>query len=204
MPAPATQYDSTRLVHNFVRKDSNVIQNGTLAMAGTFSTLADNQHWLVMTDQPMINFYTSRRTTGNGIWSGASSKVVTLTVPPFGQYAAFHFLVTRDFTNTSSTLSYLDIASSVDSRRTTAIPCGEDLSVTSKAGGLTLESACWIHFSQPSSNPTDSDPGALKLFPWTLEYWRTVDVTVTVAANVVVLAAAYQMLPNTEVYRAYA
>lgn len=202
MPPPATQYDSKRLVHNFVRKDASVLQNGTLAMSETFSTLADNQHWLVMTDQPMINFYTSRRTSGNGIWTGASTKTVTVTVPPFGQYAAFHFLVTRDFTNTSTTLSYLDIASPSDSRRTTAIPCGEDLTITTK-GSLSLESACWIHFSGLGPNPTISDPGALKLFPWTLEYWRTVDVTVTVAADVMVLAAAYQMLPNTEVYRAY-
>lgn len=198
MPAPSTQYESTRFVHNFVRKDGAVVQNGTLAQAQTFAAIADNQHWLALTDQPLINFFVAQYTA----WVGASTRTVTLMVPPFAQYASFHFLCARDLAGGAS-LSYISVASPTQTRSTTAIPMGEDLGATGK-GSLAVRSANWLHFSDVGDNPTASDPGAVKLFPWTLEYWRTVDVEIVVSADVTVYAAAYRVLPQRDAYTVYA
>lgn len=189
----ATQYTSTRIPVGFIRNDGSSINNGSLALANTVHAVVENQHWLCFGDTDLTHFINAGPVEN-------ATRIVTLLVPPFCQYASFHFFCARDFNGTSSTLSYIDISSPSTSRRTTVIPYGEDLSLTAKPS-LDELSAGWVHFEGMTENPSTITPTALRLFDDASvpEDWTTVDVTVTISAKVYVFAAAYRVLPPSRV-----
>lgn len=184
----ATQYTTTRFPVAFIPNDGSTIANGTPAKAGTVGTIVENQHFLAFGDTDLVNCMAGGPHTN-------ITRTFSIWVPPFCQYASFHFHVARDFNGTSTTLSYLDIASPAASSRTTSIPFGEDLAVTGKA--MSPDKAGWIDFDGIPDNLEPDMPTALQLFsdanvPETL---TGVNVTITIPANVYVYTAAYRILP---------
>jgi hypothetical protein len=184
----ATQYTSTRIPVGFIRNDGSGIHNGSLALAETIHTIVENQHYLAMGDPDVVNFM-----AGGPVIN--ATRIVTLIVPPFCQYASFHFHVAQDFNEDSSTLNYIDISCAASSRRTTSIPFGEDIASTGKT--MTVDKAGWVHFEGISDNPASDRPSALMLFSDANvpEVWTTVDVTVTIPDKVYVYTGAYITMP---------
>lgn len=195
-------YTSYRFPTNFIRKDPSHIQNGSLALAATAHTIAENQHWLALADQPMINFYTrsgfGAADGDNWIGSGGGdTRIVTVRVPPFAQYASFHFRVAKNFNGTSTTVPYIEISSPEESHRLSNIPFGQDETVGAKPIEATAwVEAEWVHFDGiPESNIADI-PAALMLVATPDAAWQEVQVYIEVSEDLIVQTGAYKILQN--------
>lgn len=183
------QYTSTRIPTGFIRNDGGGIVNGALATAGLAHTVIENQHWLAFGDTDTVNFL-----------SGAPDENVTRTInvriPPYCQYASFHFFCARDFNGSTTTFSYIDISCTSSSRRTTTIPFGEDFASSGKTAA-TADMAGWVHFEGISDNPLTSTPSALRLLndADVSGDWTNVAVTVVASPKVYLFTGAYRVLP---------
>lgn len=191
----ATAYTSTRFPVNYKFMDPSNVRNGSLARAGSFYVLADNQHWLAMADTELTNFYQG---TIDNEWTNLA-KTMTVQVPPFCQYAAFHFYAARDFdvrSSGASDVAGIKVVSPVDTRVIQKVPGGEDLFLSGK-GTLSDGSYKWVDIDGIVSSPIDNDATALKLVTSPSETWTTVSVTVTMGSLVFCRSAGYNIIPNT-------
>ncbi len=188
----AVEYTSTRIPTGFTRNDGQAVANGALASASLSHTIIENQQWLAFGDTDQVNFMV-------GAPDENVTRVITVRVPPFCQYASFHFHCARDFNGTSTTQSYIDIACTSSSRRTVTIPWGSDLAATGKS--MSVDMAGWVHFEGIADNPLTSTPTAIRLLDDSAISgdWSTVNVTVTVSPKVYVYTGAYRVMPPTRV-----
>src|SRR3972149_5869463 len=201
----ATAYTSTRYPVGFKSSLYTNTQDGSLAVASTVHGLAENQHWLGMGDLDVVNFHQSFGS--NTLEWNNSTKEIKVMVPPFCQFAGFHFYVSRDF----------DLA-------TPTVPAANGVTVTSKAGGFPYDirtyhnvefgedltalgktiansdSYGWVHIEGVVDNPQTDDNSALKLAAATSEAWSYVNVSIIMGAKVYCRAAAYHLIPNTSGY----
>lgn len=183
------QYTSTRIPVGFIRNDGSGVNNGALATASLAHTVIENQHWLAFGDTDAVNFLSGAPDTD-------ITRAINVRIPPYCQYASFHFFCARDFNGTSSTLSYIDISCTSSSRRTTTIPFGEDFASSGKATA-TADMAGWVHFEGISDNPLTSTPSALRLLNDTAVSgdWTDVNVTIVASPKVYLFTGAYRILP---------
>lgn len=203
----ATAYVSKRFPVGFQPKTEDAIQNGSLALASTMSAIAENQHWLGMGDLDLVNFHQGLDIEGpvgalSNLWNGLTyPKTLTLNIPPFHQYAAFHFLVCRDYLLASPTLSGngIKIECATSTSYINNITFGEDFASTAKPA-FDISNFGWVHAATISETAVTGEQSALKLNSTASETWTTVDVTITLGTGVYCLAAAYHLLPNQAGY----
>lgn len=212
-----TLYTSDRLPTVFSHQDPIAVRNGTLAKAGLFSTMANNQTFLACGLTPFINFFmathdatTESYLASEGVWTNAT-RTVQVLVPPFCQYVEFYFFAGKDFNGTSTTESYIEMQVDTDAdtimdefSRISNIPAGEDETHTGKTAtwGDFMQGAAWVRASgaQGALSRLDEDPGALKVVTNPVNYWRRVGVNIVVSSKVYVRAAAYHVLPGNKTY----
>lgn len=186
----AVQYTSSRIPTKFIPNNGLGVANGAIASASLAHTIIENQQWLGFGDTDMVNFLV-------GAPDENDTRVITVRVPPFCQYATFHFHCARDFDGTSTTQSFIDIACTSSSRRTVTIPWGSDFTATGKT--VTVDMAGWVHFEGIADNPLTSTPTAIRLLDDANVSgdWSTVNVTVTISPKVYVYTGAYMVMPPT-------
>lgn len=195
----STAYTSTRYPTAYRPSLYSNIQNGSQALATTVHNIAENQHWLVMADLDVVNFHQSWATDE---WTN-STRVLQMLVPPFCQFAGFHFYVARDFDVASLsspvTANGIRVTSAVDTRTVHNVGFGEDITESGK-GGFDNGAYGWVHIDTIVEHPQTDDQSALKLAAATSETWTTVEFSVIMGSKVRCRAAAYHIIPNRTGY----
>lgn len=195
----STAYISTRYPPGFKPSDYlTAVQNGSQALATTVYTIADNQQWLATEDLDLAHFHQSWAT---GEWNN-SARTIRMLIPPFCQFAGFHFYVARNFDMASAASPVgngLYVTSGVDQRAVHLVPFGEDITASGKAT-FSNASYGWVHIDGIVQNPQTDDQSALKLVSSTSETWTSVEVSITMGTKVYCRAAAYHIIPNRTGY----
>lgn len=204
----AVIYESRRVPTSFIRADVGDLgtdvypgaspRNGSLATSSLMSTIVNNEHWLAMRDVPMMTFFEAWANGDNDVtaatdWT-ASSKTITLDVPPFCNWAEFHFLCARDMDTTVIETHGISVISSVATVIQTGIPFGEDIGITGKT--IAYASADWVHLQGLNDGANQIGPTALRLDTgYGVGHWTKVSVVVTIDPHVHVFSAAYRIVP---------
>lgn len=196
----STAYVSSRFPVAFTPKEPNDIQNGCQALSSIVYTLADNQQWLASEDVDVVNFHQGWGGTTKE-WNNGSN-TIRVMIPPFCQYAGFHFYVARDMDTAGGQQPVLDLGIQLDvlggtSRAIHNIAHGEVLGIKPK---FSNEVYAWEHMDGISQNPEDFGPSAVKLVSSTSETWTSVRVSITMGTKVYCRAAAYHIIPNRTGY----
>ena len=173
-------------------------RNGSLAASSLMTAIVENEHWLAMRNVPMITFFEAWANGDNDCVAGASwtasSKTIKLDVPPFCNWAEFHFLVAREMDGTVIENHGISIVSGIATVIQTGIPFGEDTSITGKVVGF--NSADWIHFTGLNDDASQIGPTALRLaVGYGVGHHTQNSVAITVDSKVHVYSAAYRIVP---------
>lgn len=170
-------YVSSLYVHNYDWKDPQSVRNGSPAFASYAQGIAKNQHWLALTDTPIVNCM-------NGAFTSAYDPYpITVDVPPFCNFVEFAFFCVGSSTRTDSAA---------------IIATGENTSVINEVPGssttLSRERAGWVFMNAPDDG-SDNSPCVIKLASAPSENWTQATVDIELGVNVTIYIAHYRVIP---------
>jgi len=171
-------YTVNTFVPNFIEAFPTDIKNGCPAYGRIVRNIAENQHWLAMTDCPMEQFIST--TTAN------ATIEFTVRVPPFAQYAEFYFFASKS-TDKGTT----------DDIKVSAISSSLSTGNSGVDGTTSINVGSWVYFNGTYGFAADT-PGTVQLLAAQAATWTDAAITVVIGSSCEVYSGFYRIIPARE------
>lgn len=166
-------YVTERYAPNFIEYDGDLIRNGSPVFNGYMRNIADNQHWLAMTDAPMEQFISNPlNTVGTPV-----TLTIPIDVPPGAVHCEFYFYLMAN--SGKSTLGGILIEANTNAYTT----------------DLPIDTPGWVYFNGVPEQ--DENTGRqVELVSSASMSVQKVTVDVTIDSAITVYSAFYRVVPG--------